>query len=120
MQALPLYLDRIFNQYVATILSVTFVLFFREAICTRYGLAVRANFVWLVRIMILISYHISYLVGKILDCVLGHNEVLFRRPQLKDLGSIHCQEIGKAAGAEWKSTSEEICTCSTKLVVIFL
>ncbi|KAL6548422.1 DUF21 domain-containing protein [Orobanche gracilis] len=99
MEALPIYLDRIFNQYVAIILSVTFVLFFGEvipqAICTRYGLAVGANFVWLVRILMVISYPISYPVGKILDCVLGHNEVLFRRAQLKALVSIHSQEAGK-------------------------
>lgn len=30
MQALPIYLDKLFNQYVAIILSVTFVLFFGE------------------------------------------------------------------------------------------
>ncbi|KAM3394803.1 DUF21 domain-containing protein like [Capsicum galapagoense] len=74
MEALPLYLDKLFNQYLAIILSVTFVLFFGEvipqAICTRYGLA-------------------------ILDCVLGHNEVLFRRAQLKALVSIHSREAGK-------------------------
>ncbi|KAL6527985.1 hypothetical protein OROHE_014935 [Orobanche hederae] len=44
----------------------------------------------------------------ITDCVLGHNEVLFRRPQQKAPVSIHYQEVGKAAGAEWKSTSEEV------------
>ncbi|KAL6554741.1 hypothetical protein OROHE_007480 [Orobanche hederae] len=64
-----------------------------QAIYTRYGLAVGANFIWRVRILMLISYPISYPVGKILDCVLGHNEVLFRRPQLKALVSIHCQEL---------------------------
>ncbi|XP_016459217.1 DUF21 domain-containing protein At4g14240 isoform X2 [Nicotiana tabacum] len=32
---------------------------------------------------------------RILDCVLGHNEVLFRRAQLKALVSIHSQEAGK-------------------------
>ncbi|KAK6117271.1 hypothetical protein DH2020_048982 [Rehmannia glutinosa] len=99
MEALPIYLDRIFNQYVAIILSVTFVLFFGEvipqAICTRYGLAVGANFVWLVRILMVVCYPISYPIGKILDCVLGHNEALFRRAQLKALVSIHSQEAGK-------------------------
>lgn len=30
LQALPLYLDKLFNQFVAIILSVTFVLFFGE------------------------------------------------------------------------------------------
>ncbi|XP_059311893.1 DUF21 domain-containing protein At4g14240-like [Lycium ferocissimum] len=99
MEALPIYLDKIFNQYVAIILSVTFVLAFGEvipqAICTRYGLAVGASLVWLVRILMVLCYPIAYPIGKILDCVLGHNEVLFRRAQLKALVSIHGQEAGK-------------------------
>ncbi|XP_057956787.1 DUF21 domain-containing protein At4g14240-like [Malania oleifera] len=99
MEALPLYLDKIFNQFVAIVLSVTFVLFFGEvipqAICSRYGLAVGANFVWLVRILMIICYPIAYPIGKILDWALGHNEALFRRAQLKALVSIHGQEAGK-------------------------
>ncbi|KAF5736817.1 hypothetical protein HS088_TW14G00971 [Tripterygium wilfordii] len=99
MEALPIYLDKLFNQYVAIILSVTFVLAFGEvipqAICTRYGLAVGANFVWLVRILMVVCYPIAYPIGKILDWVLGHHEALFRRAQLKVLVSIHGQEAGK-------------------------
>ncbi|KAL9325497.1 hypothetical protein ACSQ67_006142 [Phaseolus vulgaris] len=99
MEALPLYLDKLFNQFVAIILSVTFVLFFGEvipqAICSRYGLAVGANFAWLVRILMIICYPVSYPVGKVLDYLLGHNEALFRRAQLKALVSIHSQEAGK-------------------------
>ncbi|XP_049358507.1 DUF21 domain-containing protein At4g14240-like isoform X2 [Solanum verrucosum] len=66
-----------------------------QAICTRYGLAVGSNFVWLVRILMFLCYPIAYPIGKILDCVLGHNEVLFRRAQLKALVSIHSREAGK-------------------------
>ncbi|GMN48755.1 hypothetical protein TIFTF001_017929 [Ficus carica] len=99
MEALPICLDKIFHPFVAVLLSVTFVLAFGEiipqAICSRYGLAVGANFVWLVRILMIICYPISYPIGKVLDAVLGHNEVLFRRAQLKALVSIHSQEAGK-------------------------
>ncbi|KAL6620206.1 hypothetical protein ACP70R_035345 [Stipagrostis hirtigluma subsp. patula] len=103
MEALPIFLDRIFHPVVAVILSVTFVLAFGEvipqAICTRYGLAVGANFVWLVRILMVLCYPIAYPIGKghrILDCALGHNEsALFRRAQLKALVSIHSKEAGK-------------------------
>ncbi|PSS33904.1 DUF21 domain-containing protein [Actinidia chinensis var. chinensis] len=99
MEALPIYLDKLFNQYVAIVLSVTFVLAFGEvipqAICSRYGLAVGANFVWLVRILMIICYPIAYPIGKILDYALGHNEALFRRAQLKALVSIHGLEAGK-------------------------
>ncbi|XLR19393.1 hypothetical protein S83_047305, partial [Arachis hypogaea] len=58
LQALPIYLDKIFNQFVSIILSVTFVLFF----------------------------------GEVLDYLLGHNEALFRRAQLKALVSIRSRE----------------------------
>ncbi|KAF7837228.1 DUF21 domain-containing protein [Senna tora] len=99
MEALPIYLDKLFNQYVAIILSVTFVLAFGEvipqAICSRYGLAVGANLVLLVRILMIICYPIAYPIGKVLDWVLGHNEALFRRAQLKALVSIHSQEGGE-------------------------
>ncbi|KAI3835752.1 hypothetical protein MKW92_033215 [Papaver armeniacum] len=125
MEALPLYLDRVFNPFLAIVLSVTFVLAFGEvipqAICTRYGLAVGANFVWLVRILMIVCYPVAYPIGssmagksihhedsvyflkckfnfsfQILDLVLGHNnEGLFRRAQLKALVSIHSKEAGK-------------------------
>uniref|UniRef100_A0A7N0TWF8 CNNM transmembrane domain-containing protein n=1 Tax=Kalanchoe fedtschenkoi TaxID=63787 RepID=A0A7N0TWF8_KALFE len=99
MEALPIYLDKIFHPFVAVLLSVTFVLAFGEvipqAICSRYGLSVGANFVWLVRILMIICYPIAYPIGKILDAVLGHHDALFRRAQLKALVSIHSQEAGK-------------------------
>ncbi|KAL6968353.1 DUF21 domain-containing protein [Sarracenia purpurea var. burkii] len=99
MEALPIYLDKIFHPFVAVVLSVTFVLAFGEiipqAICSRYGLAVGANFVGLVRILMIICFPIAYPIGKVLDAVLGHNDALFRRAQLKALVSIHGQEAGK-------------------------
>ncbi|XP_024979331.1 DUF21 domain-containing protein At4g14240-like isoform X2 [Cynara cardunculus var. scolymus] len=99
MEALPLYLDKIFNQVVAIVLSVTFVLFFGEvipqALSTRYGLAIGSSFIWLVRILMIVCYPIAYPIGKMLDLVLGHNDALFRRAQLKVLVSIHGQEAGK-------------------------
>lgn len=99
MEALPIYLDKMFSPFVAVLLSVTFVLAFGEiipqAVCTRYGLSVGANFVWLVRILMIICYPIAYPIAKVLDAVLGHNDSLFRRQQLKALVSIHSQEEGK-------------------------
>ncbi|XP_008776436.1 DUF21 domain-containing protein At4g14240-like [Phoenix dactylifera] len=100
MEALPIFLDKIFHPFLAVVLSVTLVLAFGEvipqAICTRYGLAVGANFVWLVRIVMLICYPVAYPIGKLLDCALGHGEsALFRRAQLKALVSIHGKEAGK-------------------------
>ncbi|CAN6985835.1 unnamed protein product, partial [Brassica oleracea var. botrytis] len=107
MEGLPIYLDKIFNEYVAIILSVTFVLFVGEvipqAICSRYGLAVGANLVFLVRILMILSYPISFPVAKMLDWVLGHGDPLFRRAQLKALVSIH----GEAAGKGGELTHDE-------------
>ncbi|XP_022758189.1 DUF21 domain-containing protein At4g14240-like isoform X2 [Durio zibethinus] len=99
MEALPISLDKIFHPFVAVLLSVTFVLAFGEilpqAICSRYGLSVGANFVWLVKILMIICYPIAYPIGKVLDAVIGHGDALFRRAQLKALVSIHSQEAGK-------------------------
>ncbi|KAI4349547.1 hypothetical protein L6164_010125 [Bauhinia variegata] len=99
MEALPLYLDKIFHPFVAVLLSVTFVLVFGEiipqAVCSRFGLYVGANFVWLVRVLVIICYPIAFPISKVLDAVLGHDDVLFRRAQLKALVSIHSQEAGK-------------------------
>ncbi|XP_071717161.1 DUF21 domain-containing protein At4g14240-like isoform X2 [Rutidosis leptorrhynchoides] len=99
MEALPIYLDKIFNQAVAILLSVTFVLFFGEvipqAVCTRYGLAIGSSFIWLVKVLMIVCFPIAYPIGKMLDLVLGHNDALFRRAQLKALVSIHGQEAGK-------------------------
>lgn len=100
MEALPIYLEKIFNTVVAVILSVTFVLAFGEvipqAICSQHGLAVGANLLWLVRILMFICFPIAYPISKVLDCILGHNQsALFRRAQLKALVSIHGLEAGK-------------------------
>ncbi|XP_057771829.1 DUF21 domain-containing protein At4g14240-like [Salvia miltiorrhiza] len=99
MEALPLYLDKMFNPFVAIIMSVTFVLIFGEvipqAICARYGLAVGANFICVVQVMLVICYPICYPIGKLLDWTLGHSEPLFRRDQLKAFVSIHGEEAGK-------------------------
>lgn len=67
-----------------------------QAVCSRHGLAIGADLIWLVKILMTISWPVSYPVGKILDYLLGHNEsALFRRAQLKALVSIHGREAGK-------------------------
>jgi CBS domain containing-hemolysin-like protein len=97
--ALPLYLAKLFHPVVAVLLSVTFVLAFGEvipqAICTRYRLYVGATFIGLVRVLMFICYPIAYPIGKVMDILLGHDDVLFWRAQLKALVSIHSEEAGK-------------------------
>lgn len=58
---------------------------------SRFGLSEGANFILLARTLMMTRHPI----GKILDLVLGHNEAVFRRAQLKALASIHGQEASK-------------------------
>eukprot|EP00271_Cylindrocystis_brebissonii_P010344 TRINITY_DN26512_c0_g1_i1.p1 TRINITY_DN26512_c0_g1~~TRINITY_DN26512_c0_g1_i1.p1 ORF type:complete len:580 (+),score=126.97 TRINITY_DN26512_c0_g1_i1:304-2043(+) len=99
MEALPIFLDRMANPYIAIILSVTLVLLFGEvipqAVCSRYGLAVGSSCIWLVKPLMWLCYPVSYPFGLVLDKVLGHDESLFRRQQLKALVSIHGAEAGR-------------------------
>ncbi|KAG2308501.1 hypothetical protein Bca52824_028249 [Brassica carinata] len=64
-----------------------------QAICTRFGLVVGANFVWLVHILMIFCYPIAFPIGKILDLVLGHNDALFRRAQLKLLSPFTAKRL---------------------------
>ncbi|EFJ05730.1 hypothetical protein SELMODRAFT_431347 [Selaginella moellendorffii] len=67
--ALPIFLDKMFDPVTAVTLSITFVLAFGEvlpqAICARYGLAIGANLVWLVKVVMVVCYPMSYPVGKL-------------------------------------------------------
>ncbi|GJP46536.1 hypothetical protein CLOM_g5811 [Closterium sp. NIES-68] len=98
MEALPVFLDRLVPPAMAIALSVSFVLLFGEvipqAVCSRYGLAVGANLIPLVRFLMLLCWIIAYPIAKVLDYLLGHDEPLFRRQQLKALVSIHGAEAG--------------------------
>ncbi|CAI5500431.1 unnamed protein product [Closterium sp. Naga37s-1] len=98
MEALPVFLDRLVPPAVAIALSVSFVLLFGEvipqAVCSRYGLAVGANLIPLVRCLMLLCWPIAFPIAKVLDYLLGHDDPLFRRQQLKALVSIHGAEAG--------------------------
>jgi len=96
MEALPIFLDRLTNPVVAIIISVSLVLLFGEvipqALCTRWGLVIGAHSAWLVKILILITFPISWPVSKLLDFILGKGEsILFRRQELKELVNIHAE-----------------------------
>jgi len=41
-----------------------------QSICSRYGLAVGSNFVWLVRILMIICYPVAYPIGKVINHIL--------------------------------------------------
>jgi len=90
MEALPVVLDNLVSELIAVILSVTAVLAFGEiipqALCSRYGLTIGGHCVWFVRILMFITWPLSFPISKVLDFVLGENkEIYFRKAQLKDL-----------------------------------
>jgi len=90
MEALPVVLDNLVSELIAVILSVTAVLAFGEiipqALCTRYGLTIGGHCAWFVRVLMFITWPISFPISKILDFALGdHKQIYFRKTQLKDL-----------------------------------
>ncbi|KAL4338044.1 hypothetical protein AHAS_Ahas12G0170800 [Arachis hypogaea] len=108
--ALPIYLDKIFHLIVAVILSVTFVLAFGEvipqAICSRYRLYVGSNFVGLVRVLMIICFPIAYPFGKVLDILLGHNDALFQRVQLKPMFQSIAKRYRELQGLNKQETAD--------------
>mmetsp|Transcript_20191 Transcript_20191/g.56245 ORF Transcript_20191/g.56245 Transcript_20191/m.56245 type:complete len:781 (+) Transcript_20191:38-2380(+) len=108
-ETLPLFLDRLADPVTAVIVSVTVVLTFGEilpqAVCSRYGLEVGAQFAWFVRLLMLLCAPVAWPVGKLLDFVLGSNHSeLFRRHQLMALVDVH----GSTAGFGGSLTEAEV------------
>jgi len=61
------------NLYTMNIMDSFLPLWFQvipQSICSRYGLAVGANFVWLVRILMIICYPVAYPIGKVISHIL--------------------------------------------------
>ncbi|XP_021900671.1 DUF21 domain-containing protein At1g47330 isoform X2 [Carica papaya] len=96
MEALPIFLDKLVPPWAAILISVTLILMFGEAVCTRYGLRVGAMMAPLVRILLLVFFPLSYPISKVLDWMLGKGHaVLLRRAELKTFVNFHGNEAGK-------------------------
>jgi len=79
---------------MAIILSVTLVLAFGEiipqAICTRYGLAIGYYLRYIVWAFIVVTFILSFPIGKLLDCLIGHEGLSYlRRAELSELVQQH-------------------------------
>ncbi|XP_048128317.1 DUF21 domain-containing protein At2g14520-like isoform X3 [Rhodamnia argentea] len=100
MEALPIFLDRLVNAWVAILISVTLILLFGEimpqSVCSRHGLAIGATVAPVVRVLLWMCFPVAYPISKVLDFLLGHDRVaLFRRAELKTLVDMHGNEAGK-------------------------
>ncbi|RIB20341.1 hypothetical protein C2G38_1204159 [Gigaspora rosea] len=94
-ETLPIIMDDVIGSGISAILaSSALILLFGEivpqAICSRYGLAIGAFFAWPTRILIWLTFIVSYPISKILDFVLGQNHgIIYRRAELKELIKYH-------------------------------
>ncbi|XP_068222441.1 unextended protein-like [Palaemon carinicauda] len=87
---LTILMDDLTSGLVAIICSTAGIVVFGEivpqAICTRYGLAVGARSIWIVKIFMFITGPASYPISKVLDFLLGEEfGVSYDRERLKEL-----------------------------------
>ena len=62
--------------------------------CSRYGVAIGAALAPLVRGLMWICAPITWPLGKLLDFVLGHEDVVMKRAQLKAMVQLHHEGAG--------------------------
>lgn len=79
MEALPLFLDTMFNTEISVLISVTFILAFGEvipqSICTGSNqIKIACRCIPIVRVFMIVLFPIAYPLAKLLDKVLGHKE----------------------------------------------
>jgi metal transporter CNNM len=112
MEALPLFLDRLLNPLAALLLSITAFLAFADiipnAVCTRHGVRIGAALAPGVRALMWIMAPVAWPLGKLLDCVLGHEDPLMPRTHLKAMVALH----GKGAGMGGSLTAQEVSVIS--------
>lgn len=101
MEALPLCLDRLLDPVSAIVISVTVILLFGEiipqAVCKKHGLKIASSLAWLVKLMIFLTYPLSYPISKVLDALLGvEKHALFRRKEIEALIDAHVSRQGSA------------------------
>ena len=101
MEALPVFLDRIVHRIWAAVISVTLILIFGEvipiAVCTGPNQVKIAAFVApVVRLLMLVSWPLSYWIGKLLDIILGeHHKSRYLNSDLKALVELHTYQALK-------------------------
>ena len=103
---MPVFLDRIVNRVLAVVISVTLILAFGEvipqALCTGPNQVKIAAFLApLTRVLMIISWPLSFWIGKALDVILGeHHKTRYLNTDLKALVELHTSEALKKLAEE--------------------
>ena len=106
MEALPVFLDRVFSRLAAVIISVTLLLIFGEvipqALCTGpRQIQIAAIAAPMTRFLMIITWPITYWLGKCLDIILGEQgKTRYQNQDLKALVEMHTYEAIKKISEE--------------------
>jgi len=106
MEALPVFLDRVFNRFTAVVISVTLLLIFGEvipqALCTGpRQVQIAAMAAPMTRFLMIISWPITFWLGKCLDIILGEQgKTRYQNQDLKCLVEMHTYEALKKIAEE--------------------
>ena len=106
MEALPVFLDRVFNRFTAVVISVTLLLIFGEvipqALCTGpRQTQIAALAAPMTRFLMIISWPITFWLGKALDIILGEQgKTRYDNQNLKSLVQMHTEEALKKIAEE--------------------
>ena len=110
MEALPVFLDRVFSRFTAVVISVTLLLIFGEvipqALCTGpRQVQIAAMAAPMTRFLMIISWPITFWLGKCLDIILGEQgKTRYQNQDLKCLVEMHTNEaLRKIAEEEEKN-----------------
>ena len=106
IEALPVFLDRVFSRLTAVIISVTLLLIFGEVIpqafCTGpRQIQIAAMAAPMTRFLMIITWPITFWLGKCLDRILGEQgKTLYQNQDLKCLVEMHTYEALKKIAEE--------------------
>ena len=106
MEALPVFLDRVFSRFAAVVISVTLLLIFGEvipqALCTGpRQIQIAAMAAPMTRFLMIISWPITFWLGKALDIILGEQgKTRYQNQDLKALVEMHTYETLKKISEE--------------------
>lgn len=91
-----------------------------QAVCSRYGVKIGSALAPLVRLLMWLCAPITWPMAKLLDWILGHEDVVMQRRQLKAMVQLHAEEAGEhgrgrgARGARGMRAASSLRTLQTQ------